>query len=204
MLYILRHGRTEWNKDRKLQGQTDIPLDEEGRKMAIDAGRKCLDVHFDICFSSPLIRAHETAQLFLEGRDVPIIKDERLREMSFGTYEGEKDVFTKPECPVRNLFLNPAEYYPDGGAESIEQLKERTGIFLEEKVKPLLADGKDVLIVGHGAMNCSIINNLRQADKAHFWDGMTDNCVLVNLTKEIDNLSSWDWPQKELKKLRGC
>jgi probable phosphoglycerate mutase len=52
---------------------------------------------------------------------------------------------------------------------------------LEEKIYPLLKEGKDILIVGHGAMNCSIVSQIRGYDLAHFWDGMTDNCKLVRL-----------------------
>ena len=88
MLYIMRHGKTEWNELHKLQGRTDIPLNEEGRQMAKIAGEKYKDINFDVCYCSPLVRAKETAKLVLEGRNVPIIYDERLREMSFGIYEG--------------------------------------------------------------------------------------------------------------------
>ena len=88
MLYIMRHGKTEWNELRKLQGQTDIPLNEEGCLMAQAAHDKYINVHFDLCFSSPLKRAAQTAEILLNGRDVPIIADDRLKEMSFGEYEG--------------------------------------------------------------------------------------------------------------------
>ena len=86
MLYIIRHGKTDWNVLHKLQGRTDIPLNDEGRRMAEDARRAYRDVHFNVCFCSPLIRARETAEILLRGRDVPILTDERLAEMSFGSY----------------------------------------------------------------------------------------------------------------------
>ena len=72
MLYIIRHGKTDWNLKHKLQGRTDIPLNDEGRAMALEAGERYKDVHFDVCYCSPLIRARETAELLLKGRDVPI------------------------------------------------------------------------------------------------------------------------------------
>ena len=55
MLYIMRHGKTDWNAMRKLQGRTDIPLNEEGRQMAEHARTEYADIHFDICYCSPLI-----------------------------------------------------------------------------------------------------------------------------------------------------
>ena len=61
MIYILRHGKTEWNKLKKLQGRTDIPLCDEGRVMAAEAAEKYADVHFDVCYCSSLVRARETA-----------------------------------------------------------------------------------------------------------------------------------------------
>ena len=106
-LYIIRHGQTDWNVEHKLQGRTDIPLNENGRKMAVEAHEKYKDIKIDICYSSPLSRAYETAQTVLEGRNVQIIRDDRLMEMSFGKYEGLKDVLNMPEHSVYKLFNNP-------------------------------------------------------------------------------------------------
>ena len=78
MLYIMRHGKTEWNKKKKLQGRTDIPLCHEGIEMAEKAREEYKDVHLDICYCSPLIRARTTAEILLEGRNVPIVTDDRL------------------------------------------------------------------------------------------------------------------------------
>ena len=99
----MRHGKTDWNEIHKLQGRTDIPLNEEGRRMAAAAGKEYQDIHFDICFCSPLIRAKETAQLVLKGRDIPVLYDDRLKEMSFGIYEGIENSFQIPDCPI-NVF----------------------------------------------------------------------------------------------------
>lgn len=110
MLYIMRHGKTEWNAEHKLQGRTDIPLCEEGRQMAKNAHEEYKDVHFDVCYCSPLCRARETAQLLLEGRNVPVITDERLIEMSFGIYEGKPYSFDDCDSPVDVLFTHPEMY----------------------------------------------------------------------------------------------
>ena len=93
MLYIMRHGRTDWNDRHKLQGRTDVPLNEEGRRMAEKAAEEYRDIPLDVCWCSPLIRARETAEIVLRGRDVPILTDDRLREMSFGDYEGQENSF---------------------------------------------------------------------------------------------------------------
>ena len=80
MLYIMRHGKTDWNAKHKLQGRTDIPLNEEGIQMAEQAKEKYKDVNFDICYCSPLVRAKQTAEIVLEGRNIPIVYDDRLME----------------------------------------------------------------------------------------------------------------------------
>lgn len=179
MLYIMRHGKTDWNAMQKLQGRTDIPLNEEGRQMAEHARTEYADIHFDICYCSPLIRAKETAEIVLKGRNIPIITDDRLKEMSFGSYEGTANCITTPGCPIKDLFLDPANYkVPKDGGESFEQLFARTGEFLKEVVKPQLDEGKDVLIVGHGAMNSSIICQVKGIPLSEFWSAGIENCKL--------------------------
>ena len=127
MLYIMRHGRTDWNVRHKLQGRTDIPLNDEGRMMAAEAGEKYADIHFDECYSSPLARAKETAEIFLKGRGVPVYTDDRLVEMGFGIYEGIENSFAIKDCPINSLFKNPEDYVTVEGGESFEQLFARTG-----------------------------------------------------------------------------
>lgn len=182
MLYIMRHGRTEWNDLRKLQGKTDIPLNEEGRLMAEKARETYKDVHFDVCYCSPLIRAKETAEIFLKGRSIPVIYDERLKEMGFGEFEGFPYSFNTPDTPVDVIFNHPAEYKKSiGGAETFDELFSRTGSFLKEIAYPLVESGKDVLIVGHGAMNSSIICQIRDVPIERFWSESIENCRLIRL-----------------------
>ena len=72
----MRHGKTDWNAKHKLQGRTDIPLNEEGIQMAEQAKEKYKDVNFDICYCSPLVRQKQTAEIVLEGRNIPIVYDD--------------------------------------------------------------------------------------------------------------------------------
>ena len=182
MLYIMRHGRTDWNELHKMQGRTDIPLNECGRKMAEKAREEYKDVNFDICYCSPLSRARETADILLKGRDIPIIYDERLLEMSFGIYEGTANSFEIPDCPINVLFKAPEKYTaPVEGAESFDELFTRTGDFLRNTAEPLVNEGKDVLIVGHGAMNSSIVCQVMGLPIEKFWSQGIENCKLMKL-----------------------
>ena len=182
MLYIMRHGRTDWNDRHKLQGRTDIPLNEDGRRMAEKAAKEYRDVPLAVCWCSPLIRAQETAEIVLRGRNVPIFTDDRLREMSFGDYEGLENSFSIPDCPVNVIFQAPEKYTASvGGTETFEELFARTGSFLREVIDPLMTQGKDVLIVGHGAMNLSIISQVRNLPRKDFWSTGIENCRMIRL-----------------------
>lgn len=182
MLYIMRHGRTDWNDRHKLQGRTDIPLNEDGRRMAEKAAEEYRDIPLDVCWCSPLIRAKETAEIVLRGRGIPIMTDDRLREMSFGDYEGLENSFSIPDCPINVIFQAPEKYTASvGGAETFEELFDRTGSFLREVIDPLMEQGKNVLIVGHGAMNLSIISQIRRLPREEFWSPGLENCRMVRL-----------------------
>lgn len=181
MLYIMRHGRTDWNDERRLQGRTDIPLNETGRQMARDAASRYADIDLDIIYCSPLIRALETARIFASGRDIPVITDDRLKEMAFGIYEGMARSFDIPDCPVNVLFRDPENYkVPVEGGESFDELFNRTGSFLDE-IRPLVSEGKNILIVGHGAMNLSIICQVRNIPLKDFWSTGIENCKMERL-----------------------
>jgi probable phosphoglycerate mutase len=178
----MRHGKTDWNAQNKLQGRTDIPLNDEGRRMAEEAGKRYADIHFDVCYCSPLVRAKETAEIVLKGRRIPIITDERLIEMSFGIYEGIDNIYQAVDSPINVLFQQPEKYItPVGNAESLDELYQRTGSFLQEVIEPQLLQGKDILIMGHGAMNSSIVCQVRKLPREEFWSAGIENCKLMRL-----------------------
>ncbi len=181
MLYIMRHGKTDWNERKKLQGRTDIPLNDVGRKMAAEAAQVYKNVPLDVCYCSPLTRARQTAEIFLKDRDIPIIADERLIEMSFGIYEGTEQSTRASDCPINTLFEQPEKYKAVEGGESIEELFERTGDFLKNVVEPQLEAGKNIVIIGHGAMNSGIICQVRGLSTEHFWDAGVNQCELLQL-----------------------
>ena len=152
--------------------------------MAKRAGAEYQNVHFDVCYCSPLIRARETAEIVLKNRNVPILYDERLKEMSFGIYEGIENSFQIPDCPVNVLFQNPTAYTAVEEGESFEELFARTGSFLKEVIAPALQENKDVLIVGHGAMNSSIVCQVKGIPLERFWEAGIENCRLMKLERQ--------------------
>lgn len=181
MLYIMRHGKTDWNEKHKLQGRTDVPLNGEGRKMAEAAREEYKQVSIDLCYASPLLRARETAEIVLKGRGIPILFDDRLKEMAFGMYEGTEISPEIPDDPMYVFFNHPEQYSAAEGGESMEELFARTGSFLEEVIAPALEQKKDILIVGHGAMNSSIVCQVKKMPLERFWEAGIENCKLMRL-----------------------
>ena len=78
-IYVLRHGETSWNRQRLLQGRSDVELNENGRKLAKETAEGMADIPFDLVFTSPLKRAKETAEIVLNGRDIPIVATQGAR-----------------------------------------------------------------------------------------------------------------------------
>ena len=190
IIYILRHGTTEWNNEHKIQGRTDIMLDDLGREMARETGEKLAEmgIHFDRVYSSPLKRAYETATLVSQAEDPEqtIITDKRLRELSFGRQEGQKveAMMYDVSVPFRYFKQAPDKYdeltIRDSDTESLSTLCERAAEFLKEKVESAdEADaGTTILISGHGALNKALLMHIREGvAMPDFWgDGLQPNC----------------------------
>ena len=100
MIYIIRHGQTEMNNRKALQGRSDLPLNGIGLAQAEETGLKFMKsgIRFDHVFTSPLVRAVKTAELI--APDVEPRVDERLIEMDYGPYEGTDLTNLPPEILV--------------------------------------------------------------------------------------------------------
>ena len=141
-LYIVRHGQTDWNAKGLMQGNTDTTLNQIGRKQAERIREELKDIPIDICISSPLGRAYETASIICNDR-VPLLIDKRLEERDLGEYEG------KEPYDVRfywDYTLNSSSK----GVESVQDLLQRVSSFYEE-LKSKYKDS-NVLLVTHGAV----------------------------------------------------
>lgn len=115
-LYIIRHGETPWNTQLRLQGQTDVELNEKGRALAKATAQALRSVPFDIVITSPLARARETAVIVAKDRDIPFLEDARIREISFGEMEGRhvpKEERQDPNSKFYSFFNDPAHSAPD-------------------------------------------------------------------------------------------
>lgn len=177
-VYIVRHGETIWNAAGKMQGNSDIELNDNGRTLARELGRSLEKVHFDRIYSSPLIRAYETACLIRGQRDIPIIRDDRLREICFGNMEGTfYSDWMKEDCPYRFFFNEPARYTPPEGGDSLEQLCDRAREFLQHMIEPFWETTDRIMIVAHGALNKGLMCHIEGHGTDTFWgEALQKNC----------------------------
>lgn len=184
MLYIVRHGETDWNRMKKVQGRTDIPLNDYGRHLAEETAEGMKEIRLDLAYTSPLRRARETAEILLAGRNIPLIDEERIQEISFGRYEGMYSGGDQrsPESDAFNRFFSDTgNYVPPEDAETIPQLYERTGAFLAEMcAREDLAD-KNILVSTHGAAMTALLNRIKGSlSVEHFWkDEVPPNCSVT-------------------------
>lgn len=182
-LYIIRHGETEWNVQRWVQGHSDIPLNDEGRRLARVTADAMADVPFTRVYTSPLKRAYETAMIIKGERDIPIIEDTRIMEIGFGEYEGlscAKESYNIPNPNFMNFFEKPELYKPPKGAESIEELCERTADFLEEIMHNKDMENETILVSTHGAALRGLLSNINHIELKDFWQGgVHRNCAIT-------------------------
>lgn len=183
-IYIVRHGQTMWNKEKRLQGSVDIELNENGKELAIITGQNLADTHIDLIFSSPLKRAHETAKLIKGSKDIEIIVDDRLRELNFGSMEGEsyEKLYEEKTHGFKYFFTEPHLYYPPEDGETLEHLVERASEFMKDVIEPLAETCQRVMIVAHGAMNKALMTHVKKHSLEHFWSGgLQKNCNVIIL-----------------------
>lgn len=185
-VYLVRHGQTQWNAVKRLQGQSDIALTDLGRSQARTAGQGVKDIAFDFCYSSPLKRAYETAQLIWGERKGEIVTDERLMEISFGPDEGRVFDRTKNDLsdPITLFFTKPESYVPHEGAESILHMVERAHSFLNDIcARHATVDSvmePRILIVAHGALIKGLTMALTGRPIERLWNNIPPiNCAMV-------------------------
>ena len=191
-IYIVRHGETLWNKDGRLQGATDIELSESGREVARRTGAALKDTIIDKIYTSPLKRAYGTACLIRGDRDIDIVADERLKEVCFGKLEGQRmeDMKKDPDSHFKYFFDAPERYVPDEGGEELEELCKRTREFMEEVVLPQADTLSRIMIVGHGAMNKSIMCFVKNHGIDKFWSGGLQKNCNVMIVDYVDGIFS--------------
>jgi broad specificity phosphatase PhoE len=147
-LLLTRHGETDWNRDRRIQGHSDTPLNDTGREQARELARALAEVELVAAYSSDLSRARETAEIAVAGRGIDVAALEELRERSFGSWEGlaDRDVPTHdPEEYERwRAGLGDGAHDAEPHAELLERIRGAVDRIAAEH------PAGNVLVVSHG------------------------------------------------------
>lgn len=149
MIYITRHGQTDWNIKKKVQGRCDVPLNNTGINQAFETKNNLFDTDIDLIICSPLLRAKQTAEIINEDRNLPIVYDDRIIERDFGEFEGMQ-TSDFDFHGYWNYYKN--EQYQQ--AENIQIFFERIYSFLDDIEKNY--SDKNVLLVAHGGVSIPV------------------------------------------------
>jgi alpha-ribazole phosphatase len=148
-LWLVRHGQTDWNQEKRYQGQTDIPLNEIGLQQAAGLSESLENTQFDAIYCSDLQRARQTANVLAIHLNLPVFQDRRMREASFGEWEGQ----IYPEIKLRypevweERKINPKAAVAPGG-ETMPQVARRM-CRAADAITAAFPGGR-VLVVSHG------------------------------------------------------
>lgn len=172
-IWITRHGQTNLNKAKLMQGLTDEPLNDTGREQATKARALIGDMHFDAVYASPLDRAIETASIIGDVKKEEVIIDKRIIEVDFGKYEAKSYFKMGPKMTL--YWALPEVFHAPKTVESISSMVKRSSDFLSD----LEATGyENVLIVCHGGIIRALCGYLENRKNKIKWRPKPHNCEI--------------------------
>ncbi len=175
-IYFLRHGQTDLNIIRALQGQIDMPLNAQGKQQAQEVHQWVQEhqIHFDAIFSSPLDRAKETASIVTGHQGIHM--DSNLLEINYGPYEGK--VFSELNQDMIDFLMRKDPSSSPEGVESLDDVQVRANTFMSNlRLQPY----QNVLIVTHGVIMRSLFRTCGYSFE-QVWKMDIENCHLYRST----------------------
>ncbi len=172
-IWITRHGQTNLNKSHLMQGLTDEPLNETGILQAETARKMIPGIRFDAVYASPLKRAVKTASIIGSVEEKSVIRDQRIIETDFGSYEA-KSYYAMG--PAMTLYWALPEIFPaPKGVETIDSMTKRASEFLKELERK---EYENVLVVCHGGIIRALCGYLEEKKNGIKWRPKPHNCEI--------------------------
>lgn len=164
-LILIRHGETDWNREGKVQGLSDIELNSDGRRQARQLALSLKDVNIDRIYSSPLLRARQTAQIINSYHQVPVFLDAGLMEMDQGDFEGLsfRELMACEKDFLKKWIADPASVKMPNG-ESFMELQTRAW----KVVAGIIAEADNTLVVSHNFTIAAILCKLKNISLSEF------------------------------------
>ncbi|HEX2909452.1 MAG TPA: histidine phosphatase family protein [Chloroflexia bacterium] len=188
-LILTRHGLTDFNAERRYQGQSDIPLNTVGLAQAADLGRRLASMKLDAAYCSDLQRAARTAAIALQAHPsgLQATPTPLLREVNGGEFEGLiwEEIIEKYPQQSHEWRANRAEIAPPGG-ENLTQVQARLNKALAEIIENHPGEDQNILLVVHGGVIGTLLCHFMGMDLNRIWQWRTDTCsiTIVDIYKE--------------------
>lgn len=179
-IYLTRHGQTEWNIERRLQGRLDSDLSTLGNENARLLGMHLSDVAFDAIYASPSGRTIKTANLIKGNQQVEIVPDADLQEVYMGNWEGQQQSEVEKQYPdeFAAFWRAPHLYHPTE-RESFQEVQDRAVKVLERVIKK--HTNGNVLLVTHTVVIKTLLAHIKEIPLEKLWDPpyIHDTCLSV-------------------------
>ena len=176
VLWLIRHGQTDWNVEGRYQGQADLPLNEAGILQAESAAAQVARLPVAAIFASDLVRAHRTAEIIAARLGLPVQEDARLREINQGEWEGllVSEIASRYAGQIGRFRANPMTARAPGG-ETVAEVASRLASAANEISRRYA--GQQVLIVSHGLALATLIARARKVPLDQVYALIPENAV---------------------------
>jgi broad specificity phosphatase PhoE len=188
-IFLIRHGETDWNRIHRFQGRIDIPLNEEGKKQAQALALALRDEPLTAIYSSPLIRAIETASFIkVYHPSTPLFEEEGLIEMDLGEFDGmEAKVLAEKYGAFFETWRNNPALLQMPGGESLQEVQVRS-VDTVEHISRLYPAGSTLLLCSHNFVNRTLLCYGLGLSLDRFREVKQDLAALNMLLKKEDRL----------------
>jgi len=168
-LFLIRHGETAWNKDERFRGRTNIPLNDNGILQARLTAKFLFKYKIDVIYSSPMLRALQTAEEINRERDIEIRVDEGFADMDFGQWEGMMVSEVREKYPeLFSVWVSTPDRCQVPGGESFRMVLDRSLKTIDEIRK--LKGIDTVLVITHRVVTMLLLCHYLGIDLARFWN----------------------------------
>lgn len=176
-IFLLRHGETQWNIEKVFRGQAEVPLTENGKRQAKFAAEHLKNKGIEAIYTSPLLRAKETADIVAGVLNLKCIIDERITGLNFGEWQGRpySEIEKKYPDEFRRYKTDPQKFKSPNG-ETLDEAMKRSLDLLKD-IEMEYPDGT-VLIVTHRVICKLMLLGILGLGSSRFWQLYPDTCSL--------------------------